>query len=347
LSWLRNAALALLVCSVLAVIALGWLVVVYPAQRSAGASGKAVSLDIDAATNLQDIADALASKGLVKQPQVFALYARVMGAASRLHHGRVLLTDAMSMRELLQRIARGFGATELRITIPEGFSRFEIADRLAAWDVCEREDFLAVVHASDAEGWLFPDTYRIHDRTSARQVVARMRTNGHKRLLTLLDQEASSFARLRSELGLDLRGLVTLASIVEKEAHLPSEQPIIAGVFWNRLRDPAFRPKRLQADPTVAYGCRMAPELASCTGFDGHRVTRAMTGDPQNVYNTYRRDGLPPGPIANPGLAALRAMLHPAQHDYFYFVARGDGSHRFSATLTAHNDAVSGQPRSP
>jgi UPF0755 protein len=115
---------------------------------------------------------------------------------------------------------------------------------------------------------------------------------------------------------------------------------VIAGVFLNRLRDPSFHPKRLQADPTVAYGCLLQPELVSCLGFDGKRVTRSMTADPQNLYNTYRIEGLPPSPIANPGLSALRAVLHPAEHGYFYFVARGDGHHSFSASLSEHNQAV-------
>ena len=126
---------------------------------------------------------------------------------------------------------------------------------------------------------------------------------------------------------------------MEKEARVPSEQPLIAGVFLNRLRDPAFKPKRLQADPTVAYGCVVQPNLPSCAQFDGRRVTRTMTGDPNNPYNTYRHAGLPPGPIANPGLGALRAVLAPAVHDYLYFVASGAGAHAFSRTLADHNEA--------
>ena len=134
--------------------------------------------------------------------------------------------------------------------------------------------------------------------------------------------------------------MITLASIVEAEAAVAAELPVIAGVFLNRLRDPEFRPKRLQADPTVSYGCRLQPSLPSCAGFDGRRITRAMLAGADNPYNTYRHEGLPPGPVGNPGLAAVEAVLAPAEHDYLYFVARGGGRHAFSATLEEHNRAV-------
>jgi UPF0755 protein len=180
----------------------------------------------------------------------------------------------------------------------------------------------------------------LNDEQPASQVVRKLADNSQRRLQRLFADEASALATLERDLHFGAREVLILASIVEKEAHVQSEQPVIAGVFLNRLRDPNFRPKRLQADPTVAYGCIQQPELESCQGFDGKRVTRVMTADPLNVYNTYRIEGLPPGPIANPGLAALRAVLHPAEHGYFYFVARGDGRHAFSATLTDHNQAV-------
>lgn len=343
-------ALASSLVGLLALMAFGWLVVVYPNERTKGA-GKNATVEIGLQSRVEDVAAQLAAQGLVAQPRVFSLYVRAMRAASRLRRGRVLVTDTMSMRELLQRIATGYGSTEIRITIPEGWNRFDIADRLAAWGICKREAFLRATAASSvtgatderphsAEGYLFPDTYHLRDSSPAAEVARRMLDNGRAHLLRLLDGDAAAFARLHGALGLDLHGLVTLASIVEKEAHAASEQAVIAGVFWNRLRDPSFRPKRLQADPTVAYGCLVAPALPSCAGFDRRRVTRAMTSDSANPYNTYRLEGLPPGPIASPGLGALRAVLHPAQHAYLYFVARGDGRHDFSATLAGHNEAV-------
>ena len=114
-------------------------------------------------------------------------------------------------------------------------------------------------------------------------------------------------------------------------------------MFSNRLFDPDFTPRRLQADPTVAYGCLVAPDTTpSCRDFDGRHVTPAMVRDPDNPYSTYKHEGLPPGPICNPGLSALLAVLSPAQHDYFYFVAKGGGRHAFSHSLHEHNRNIHG-----
>jgi UPF0755 protein len=139
--------------------------------------------------------------------------------------------------------------------------------------------------------------------------------------------------------------LLTLASIVEKEARVPDERPVIAGVFMNRLTDETFKPKRLQADPTVAYGCLIAGDrIPTCAEYDGRRVTPAMLRDTENPYSTYRRDGLPPGPICNPGLDSLKAAVTPAPHDYFYFVTKGGGRHAFSHSLDEHNQRIRESP---
>jgi UPF0755 protein len=128
---------------------------------------------------------------------------------------------------------------------------------------------------------------------------------------------------------------------VEREAADSSEHPLIASVFYNRLRDPTFRPlKALESDPTAGYGCLVEPALApSCAGFQG-QITPALLRDPKNRYNTYRHGGLPPGPIANPGESALAAVLTPATSDYLYFVASGRGKHAFSRTFEEHRRAI-------
>jgi UPF0755 protein len=295
---------------------------------------------------------------LVEQPRVFALYARVLGASQRLRTGPVLLASYMTIRQLLQRVAVGYGSTPVLITIPEGFTRFDVAQRLAEWGVCDAEAFLATnlagsslrtfePQAVTSEGYLFPDTYWLRDGMQPDQALAKLTDNAEKRMNKLFATEDVALTELRETFGYGRHEIVILASIVEKEAHIPSEQPVIAGVFLNRLRNPNFKPKRLQADPTVAYGCFMQRELASCVGFDGKRISRAMTGDPLNTYNTYRLEGLPPTPIANPGISALRAVLHPAEHSYLYFVARGDGHHTFSANLEAHNLATRHETSAP
>lgn len=131
---------------------------------------------------------------------------------------------------------------------------------------------------------------------------------------------------------------------MEREAAASDERGTIASVYYNRLDDPEFRPSgMLQADPTAAYGCQVAPKsAASCAGYVG-RVTPAMLRDPDNAYNTYKHAGLPPGPIANPGASSLEAVLAPAQTEYLFFVASGNGRHTFSRTLDEHNRAVHGE----
>lgn len=341
MKWLLYSAALLIM---LGVAGLAWLVVVYPTRTPAERPLRTIALEIAPASTLDAVSEELGHKALIDQPRVFALYARVMGAQDRLRSGRVLVTTQMTLRQLLQRVAKGYGSTPLLITIPEGFSRFDVAGRLDEWNVCAAEDFLRATGPGTAtgEGYLFPDTYWLMDEMLASAVVKKLSDTAQRRMRKLFTEQHAALAALEREFGFGPREVVILASIVEREAHVQSEQPVIAGVFLNRLRDPSFRPKRLQADPTVAYGCMVQPELDSCKDFDGKRVTRAMTSDPQNRYNTYRIEGLPPTPISNPGLSALRAVLRPAEHGYFYFVARGDGRHAFSTSLAEHNVAVHG-----
>lgn len=332
-----------------AATAFGYLVVVYPAERGNGTGTAAVT--IGPTTTLADVANQLARERLVLHPWTFTLYGRALGAQTKLRRGRILVMRGMTARELLQRVAAGFGSAAVRVTIPEGWTRYEIATRLAEWGLCERAEFLAVTvdpqlvatidpRAQSAEGYLFPDTYWLSDALTPRAIAEKMLGNARKRWAALEQSEAAGIARVHEELGLGAFEIFTLASIVEKEARVPSEQPVIAGVFLNRLRDPSFKPKRLQADPTVAYGCVLQPNLQSCAQFDGKRITRVMTADPSNPYNTYRLEGLPPGPIGSPGSSALRAVLTPAAHGFFYFVARGDGRHAFTSTLESHGQEV-------
>jgi UPF0755 protein len=326
----------------------------YAGQPGPG-RGRLIEIEIVQGASLEDVAARIATHGGLAEPALFALYARVRGADPRLRRGQhVLLYDNMRPRELLQRVADGFGSAQLRVVIPEGFSRFEIAQRLARFGVCDRGEFLRAtedpallrelgIAGPSAEGLLFPDTYLLREGMAPAALVRRFVGNARRRMAAVLEQHAADVERLHAELGFQTHELLTLASIVEKEARLANEQPIIAGVFLNRLRDPSFKPKRLQADPTVSYGCLVAAQLPACVGAISGAPTRAMLADPDNPYNTYRHDGLPPGPIANPGLPALAAVLAPAAHDYLYFVAQGGGAHAFSHSLEDHNRAVEQQ----
>jgi UPF0755 protein len=328
---------------------IGWLLLVYPKQPAAG-RGRPVRVHIGPDASVGEVARALAEAGAVERPGVFAIYARLMGAEERLRHGELVLMDDLPPGELLPHVADGFGPAWMRVAVPEGFTRFDVAARLHDFGICERHAFLeatgsagaaraAGVEAPTLEGYLFPATYELAKGSPCAQVARTMVDTWRERVLPLVEAHAGGLAALQQDLGWGLHEAVVLASIVEKEAAVPDERPIIAGVFLNRLRSETFRPQRLQADPTVSYGCRAVPEAPSCGTFEG-RITGTMLRDADNPYNTYRVEGLPPGPIANPGIESLRAVLDPAEHAYFYFVARGEGRHHFSETLEAHNAAV-------
>ena len=346
---------ALLVIIVLAALSaaggIGWLVLYYPRQPGPG-EGEIVEVELLPGIRPETLAARLFDAGALAHPRLFALYLRVLGADRKLRTGAVLLRDDMGPRALLRRVAEGFGPVEVRITLVEGSTRFDMARELERWGLCRSEAFLRQtenqqllrqygLEVAGAEGYLFPDTYRLQDGLGARELVRRLLANFRKRTDSLLRESPEALLRLKQQLGWSLSEVVILASIVEKEAAVASERPVIAGVFLNRLLKPDFKPRRLQSDPTVAYGCLISiGRASSCSTFNGWRVTRSMTQDTANLYNTYRHEGLPPGPICNPGLASVRAVLAPAEHDYLYFVAAGNGRHRFSATLQEHDRAV-------
>lgn len=326
-----------------------WLVVVYPASRLG--AGRVIEVELREGMSLPELAERLQREGAIAHGWAWVWYARMLGATHRLRRGTVLLADGMSAREVLQRLAEGYGSVPIKITIPEGYTRYDVGALFERWGLCTKAELIAASEAPkvlkalsiagpNAEGYLFPDTYVLVDAYDAGSLLYHLVTNYRRRTDQLFERHVQQLATLERELGWGRQQVLTLASIVEREAAKHDEMPIIAGVFLNRLRDPDFKPRRLQADPTVSYGCLVQPLLPACLAFDGRRVTRAMTSDPDNRYNTYRLEGLPPGPISNPGLAAIEAVLKPTQHRYFYFVAKGGGRHAFSETLDGHNQAV-------
>ena len=344
---------ALSIVTLLAVLGLlgaaGWLFVIYPDTDGPVSDVEEVHIQVSEGTTLRQLATQLQSEGVIKDARVWSLYMRMRRLDRHLRQGKVRFRVPMTPEEAARHATTRLGRIQVRILIPEGFSRFEIAARLDEYGVCDADDFLDAtedasllasygVEANDAEGYLFPDTYEFDDDTRPRRVVERMLANWTGKYEELEEQYAAQLSKLK---GWTTHDIVTLASIVEKEAAVPSERPRIAGVFWNRLNSNRFLPRRrLQADPTVQYGCAAVPEAApSCDGYDG-RITRAMLDDRKNPYNTYRHSGLPPGPISNPGRAAMAAVIDPEQHEYYYFVARGGGQHHFSKTLRQHNIAV-------
>lgn len=332
-----------------------WLMVVV-ANTPLSATSRDVAIELPARATIDQLADALAAAKAIDRPRLFAFYLRVVGIAPRLRQGWVVVNRGLSMREHLPRLARGYGITSVDVVVPEGFTRFDVATRLSRYGVAERHALLAAmrdpallaelgVEGDSLEGYLFPALYHFRQDSQPDRVLARMVSTFRARAEPVLRAQSPQTLPLSP---LTQHQLVTLASIVEREARVPEERPTIAGVFFNRLFDPSFSPKRLQADPTVAYGCLVAGDsVPSCREFDGRHITPAMVRDPENPYSTYRHEGLPPGPICNPGLASLQAALHPEPHPYFYFVAKGGGRHAFSASLQQHNQAVHPSPAPP
>jgi UPF0755 protein len=333
------------------------LVVGYGNSRGPGA-GRDVDLDLPRGANAQEIAQRLDAAGLVRRPSLFALYLRATGATSEVRPGRHLLSDDLSPRALVRRMQRTDKQEKAKVAIPEGFTRFDIARRLQAARICSARAFLDAtvdgallgelkINAASAEGYLFPATYELPLDTEPSQVVTRMVTEFGKRYERLTRDNAQGTENLRQRLSWGPAEIVILASIVEKEAAVDEERPIIASVFLNRLIDPSFTPKRLQSDPTSAYGCLAMPErISSCRSYSG-RVTPEMNADDTNPYTTYRHEGLPPGPIANPGEKSLQAVLVPAETRHLYFVARGGGHHTFSDNYAQHNEAIRRHHGSP
>ena len=326
------------------------LFVVYPSERGPG-DGRAVELVAVANPSPGELADMLAASGLVAHPRLFALWVRATGGAGGVVAGPHLLTDDATPRELLARLERRPGGGTARVTFPEGWNRFDMARRLQDKHVVPLRDFLdATTNASllrelgidgeTAEGFLFPATYELSLDDDARDVVRRMKREFDRRWDLASSAHGAALSDVMTSAKISARDVDTLASIIEKEAAVDDERPVIASVFLNRMRDPAFKPKRLESDPTAAYGCLVAPEHApSCATFSG-KPTAAIEHDPGNPYSTYTHEGLPPGPIANAGYKSLEAVMAPATSHFYFFVARGEGRHTFSETYEAHAAAV-------
>ncbi len=324
------------------------LLVVFGESKGPG-HGDNVELDVAWSEPVSLVAHRLAEKGAVRSAALFSWYARLTRA--EIAGGHHLLVDNVSPREILLRLERKGGAARARAVVPEGYSSVDIGRRLESLHIAAQSAFLEASREpkllrelgidGGAEGFLFPATYDFPEDSDPREIVRTMKSEFDKRFASLEGRYRASTAQLASSLGWGRREIVTLASMVEKEAALDDERPLVASVFLNRLRDPTFRPRLLQCDATALYGCLVLGErVPGCTGFAG-RATHAINMDPANAYSTYVHEGLPPGPIANPGLKAIEAVLAPAGGRYLYFVARGEGRrHTFSETLEAHSAAV-------
>jgi len=313
-----------------------------------------IALEVAEQESLEQLATRLQGLGLLRSPRWFAAFAAVFHPGLTPAAGSHLLRGDASPQELLLCLEASEHRPTVKVTLPEGWEMTKVATRLRDRGVCDAARFLGAlrepalltalgIQSASAEGYLFPSTYELPVDSAPSLVLRRLTEETRRRLQSARARHPGRYEALAEEFGWNEAQWLTLASVVEKEAQQREEQPLIAGVFFNRLRDPNFRPARyLQSDATARYPCVVAPEtVASCAGYKG-KVTPAMVRDANNPYNTYRHAGLPPGPIGNPGDGALEAVLVPAATDALFFVATGHGRHTFTRTLQEHEAAIEG-----
>lgn len=285
-------------------------------------------IEILPGASFQKVARLLQKENLITHDWFFTSLARLTGQDKKIIPGEYEFHAGMRPTEILSRMVDG-RVYYHSVTIPEGYTIAQIADLLDTKTLTDRTEFLRLTRDAELirsfelnvptlEGYLFPDTYFFTRPSRPEDII---RTLVHR------FQEAFSpeLQTRAAELDMTIQEVLTLASVIEKETGLAQERPLVSGVFHNRLR----RNIPLQSDPTVIYALE---------SFDGDLRKRDLVIS--SPYNTYRVRGLPPGPIANPGEASIRAALFPTPTDFVYFVSRNDGSHKFSSTLAEHNQAV-------
>jgi len=307
--------------------AFSWGLWIYLNKSPAGESGVRF-VKILPGTSFMHISETLEKEGIIVGVYRFRLLAKLKGVEKDIKAGDYRFHTTMTPSVVLDKLVRGEYRSH-KVTIPEGFSIFQIADLLEKEGLVEKEKFLkrasdsVFVHSlgikgNTLEGFLFPDTYLLRKGMEEEHILKKMVARFNEKF-------KDQYLKRAHELNLDREEVVTLASMVEKETADPSERPLIAAVFHNRLE----RGMMLQSDPTVIYGKK---------DFNGNLTKKDL--NTKNPFNTYLVRGLPPQPIANPGEASIKAVLFPSAKKYLYFVSKNDGTHQFSATLKEHNRAV-------
>jgi UPF0755 protein len=286
--------------------------------ESAGPLDHAQVLMIPRGEGTISVAQLLEREGVIDNAWIFLGGVALTNARGQLKAGEYLFPEHASMRQVRDLLVEGRAILH-QVTIPEGFTSEQVVARLEADGV-----LLGEISAIPAEGTLLPETYRFDRGTTRQQLINRMQQAQLRALQDIWDRRVDGLPIETPE------ELVILASIVEKETGRADERPRVAGVFINRLR----RGMRLQSDPTILYGL-----YGGRAFFEPRTITRSELDAP-NEYSTYQIDGLPPGPIANPGRAAMEAVANPSRTDDLYFVADGTGGHAFAETLDQHNRNV-------
>lgn len=287
-----------------------------------------IEIYIPKGSSFSSIASTFKEKGIIRNELLFKVTGRILGIEKKARAGYYLITKDMTLIDILRKLLEG-KIIEYTLTIVEGDSLYEIAEKLSKinpdfetqlFDISSDKNFLKSlnIQGPSLEGYLFPATYSIPKGMELREIINMM----VKKFWSVYDE---NLLERTKKMGWTVNEVVTLASIIEKEAKLEEEKPIISAVYHNRLK----LGMPLQADPTAIYGIKRFK--------DGVKKKDLLNRTP---YNTYLIKGLPPGPIACPGLNSIKAALNPAKVSYLYFVARGDGSHEFSSTYVKHITAI-------
>ncbi|MFC4768212.1 endolytic transglycosylase MltG [Effusibacillus consociatus] len=336
----RAAAGTFLILAILAIY--GWFQWLPPQK-----SGQTVTVEIPKGATSQQIADLLSEKGLIKNSFVFRAVVLWTGQAASLQAGTYAIPQGATIPEILDVITKGKVRVDtVRFTIPEGFTIEQIADILAQKGLVDKRrflneaengtfdyDFIKEIPQKQGmrhrlEGYLFPETYEVKKGATEREILELMLQQFGK----VVTPEMRESFRAR---GLTLHEAITVASLVEREARVAKERPAIAGVIFNRLQHKP--PMLLQIDATIQYVVGQKDEL----------LLKDLEVD--SPYNTYKREGLPPGPIASPGRDSLHAVASPEKHEYLYYVTKKDGSgeHYFGKTLDEHNRNIARSEQQP
>lgn len=285
---------------------------------------------IPAGVSAGKVANMLAENGIIHSAFGFRLLTKISGKSDKLKPGAYELDPSMAPIAIINKIANG-ECSESWITFPEGFTVTQIAERIEEERIGKADEFFQNALYNGAnfqtnfphpgnslEGYLFPDTYLAPSGSPSNKIIEDMLKCFERKVAVPMSEDIQKS-------GMTLHEAITLASLIEREARVPADRPLVSAVLHNRLKINM----RLQCDATVLYAL-------------GQHKDRVLYSDLEvdSPYNTYKYPGLPPGPIANPGLASIKAALRPAQVDYLYYVARPDGSHIFSRTLAEHQQAI-------
>lgn len=291
-------------------------------------TGPEVVFEVRSGEGFSSINSRLAKQDLISSAKLFYRYAQINELTTKFKAGQFKIPSGTNMVSMFDILINGRAITT-DITIPEGKNLFEIADLLSSNGVTDKENFIKLatdpdfikslgIDADRIEGYLYPETYRFNPNSPADAVI--------KSMLNVFKDKTKGLDFSLNPLGLSTHQVIILASVVEKETGAKFERPRIAGVFTNRLK----KKMRLQSDPTTIYGI-----WEEYTG--NLRKQHLLEYTP---YNTYKVNGLPKGPISNPGIESIKAVIEPEDHKFLYFVSQNDGTHVFSETYQKHNEAV-------